>query len=50
MTKRNRIQNIIICLIFLPISSVVNAEASKTLDQLLEIVRQDSTLEKKGKY
>ena len=48
MTRRNRLQNIIVCFLSLSISSVVNAEPSKTLDELLEIVRQDSTLEKRA--
>ena len=47
MTRNNQLQNIIICLISLSISSIVNAEPSITLDQLLEKVRQESTLEKK---
>ncbi len=47
MTRRNKLQNIIICLISLSISSVVNAEPSRSLDELLEKVRQENTLEKK---
>jgi len=48
MTRRNKLQNIIICLISLSISSVVNAEPPQTLDELLEKVRQENTLEKKA--
>jgi len=48
MTRRNKLQNIIICLISLSISSLVNAEPSRTLDELLEKVRQENTLEKKA--
>ena len=48
MIRRNKLQNIIICLISLSISYVVNAEPSRTLDELLEKVRQENTLEKKA--
>ena len=48
MSRINQLKNIIICLISLSISSVVNAEPSRSLDELLEKVRQENTLEKKA--
>lgn len=47
MIIRNKLQTIIICLISLSISSMVNAEPPTTIDELLEKVRQENTLEKK---
>ena len=48
MTGRNKINSIIICFVSMFISTVVFAESPKTLDQLLEMVREESTLEKKA--
>ena len=47
MTGGNKINSIIICFVSMFISTIVCAEAPKTLDQLLKMVREESTLEKK---
>ena len=48
MTGRNKINSIIICFVSMFISTMVCAEAPKTLDELLKMVREESTLEKKA--
>ena len=48
MTGRNKINIIIICFVSMFISTMVCAEAPKTLDELLKMVREESTLEKKA--
>ncbi len=47
MTGRNQINSMFICFVCMLVPSVTFAESPKTLEQLLQKVRQESTLEKK---
>lgn len=47
MTGRNQINSMFICFFCMLVPSVTFAESPKTLEQLLQKVRQESTLEKK---